>query len=174
MNRISASSLRVRSVPTAGPTPVDETNTAVIARLDLATQYSRDGRAQPRSCGVLDRPVKPGDDSLVVAEVVQALVSGAWQCGPQRRDDRIQPIRQRSGSGLQDQRRLDLDDAVVTNGRNLVPARPLSDFIRNDLLAVPGRQDDIRRRGSGAWRGEGANACFPSCPAIAVCLAQTA
>jgi hypothetical protein len=25
-------------VPTAGPTPVDETNTAVIARLDRATQ----------------------------------------------------------------------------------------------------------------------------------------
>jgi pimeloyl-ACP methyl ester carboxylesterase len=35
---------------------------AVIARLDRATQYSRDGRVQPRSRGVLDRPVKPGDD----------------------------------------------------------------------------------------------------------------
>src|SRR5258708_6371491 len=35
---ISSSSLRVRSVPTAGPTPVDETNTAIIARLDRATQ----------------------------------------------------------------------------------------------------------------------------------------
>jgi hypothetical protein len=75
---ISSSSLRVRSVPTAGPTPVDETNTAVIARLDRATQYSRDGRVQPRSRGVLDRPVKPGDNSLVVADDVQALVSGAW------------------------------------------------------------------------------------------------
>src|SRR5216684_7401633 len=100
-------------VPTARPTPVDETNTAVIARLDRATQYSRDGRVQPRSCGVLDRPVKPGDDSLVVAEVVQALVSGAWQCGPQRLHDRIQPIGQRRGTRLQDQRRLDLDNAVV-------------------------------------------------------------
>jgi hypothetical protein len=40
---------------------------AVIARLDRATQYSREGRVQPRSRGVLDRPVKPGDDSLVVA-----------------------------------------------------------------------------------------------------------
>jgi hypothetical protein len=39
----------------------------VIARLDRATQYSRDGRVQPRSRGVLDRPVKQGDDSLVVA-----------------------------------------------------------------------------------------------------------
>jgi hypothetical protein len=34
-----------------------------------ATQYSRDGRVQPRSRGVLDRPVKPGDDSLVVAGI---------------------------------------------------------------------------------------------------------
>jgi hypothetical protein len=50
-----------------GPTLMDETNTAVFARLDRATQYSRDACVQPRSRGVLDRPVKPGDDSLVVA-----------------------------------------------------------------------------------------------------------
>src|SRR5882757_11042446 len=143
MNRISASSLRVRSVPTAGPTPVDETNTAVIARLDRATQYSRDGRVQPRSRGVLDRPVKPRDDSLVVAEVVQALVSGAWQCGPQRRDDRIQPIRQRGRPRLQDQWRFYFDDAVVGDRRNFTPARPYSDFVGNALLAAPGRQDHI-------------------------------
>jgi hypothetical protein len=31
---------------------------------DRATQYSRDVRVQPRSRGVLDRPVKPGDDNL--------------------------------------------------------------------------------------------------------------
>jgi len=47
---------------------MNEINTAVIARLDRATQYSRDGCVQPRSRGVLDRPVKPGDDSLVVAD----------------------------------------------------------------------------------------------------------
>jgi hypothetical protein len=46
---------------------MDETNFAVIARLDPATQYSRDGRVHPRSRGVLDRPVRPGDDSFVVA-----------------------------------------------------------------------------------------------------------
>ncbi|MFH1345603.1 MAG: hypothetical protein ABIL01_31020 [Pseudomonadota bacterium] len=40
-------------------------NAVVIARLDRATQYSRDGRVQLRSRGVLDRPVKPGDDTLV-------------------------------------------------------------------------------------------------------------
>jgi hypothetical protein len=48
---------------------MDETNTGVIARLDRATQYSRDARVLPISRGVLDRPVKPGDDSLVVVDV---------------------------------------------------------------------------------------------------------
>src|SRR5664279_4312179 len=49
---------------------LDETITAVIARLDRATQYSRDGRVQPRRRGVRDRPVKPGDDRFVVAGVL--------------------------------------------------------------------------------------------------------
>jgi hypothetical protein len=61
---------------------MDKTNTAVIARrsrpkdgvasarLCRATQYSRDASHTPRSRGVLDRPVKPGDDSLVVAGVL--------------------------------------------------------------------------------------------------------
>ena len=43
---------------------MSETNAVVIARPRPATQYSRDGRVQPRSRGVLDRPVKPGDDSF--------------------------------------------------------------------------------------------------------------
>jgi len=50
-----------------------ETNTIVIARLDRATQYSRDGRVQPRSRSVLDRPVKPGDDTLVRTRTFAAL-----------------------------------------------------------------------------------------------------
>ena len=50
----------------SAPALMDETNTAVIARLDRATQYSRDACVQPRSRGVLDRPVEPGDDSLIV------------------------------------------------------------------------------------------------------------
>ena len=40
------------------PTLMNETITAVVARLDRATRYSRDGRVQPRSRGLLDRPVK--------------------------------------------------------------------------------------------------------------------
>jgi hypothetical protein len=63
------------SVPALAPTLMDETNAAVIARLDRATQYSRDRRVKPRSRGVLDRPVKPGDDSLVVAGVLPSPVS---------------------------------------------------------------------------------------------------
>ena len=42
--------------------------TAVIARLDRATQYSRDAEFESRSRGVLGRPVEPGDDR------------GAWRC----------------------------------------------------------------------------------------------
>jgi hypothetical protein len=39
-------------------------DTTVIARLDRAIQYSRGGCSKPRGRGVLDRPVKPGDDGL--------------------------------------------------------------------------------------------------------------
>jgi hypothetical protein len=45
---------------------MDETSTAVIARLDRATQYSRKASHKPRRRGVLNRPVKPGEDSFVV------------------------------------------------------------------------------------------------------------
>jgi len=41
---------------------------AVIARLDRATQYSRDAIVESRSRGVLDRPVKPDDDSCMESE----------------------------------------------------------------------------------------------------------
>ena len=44
----------------------------VIARLDRAT-FFRDGRVQSRSRSALDRPVKPGDDSLVVAGGLLAM-----------------------------------------------------------------------------------------------------
>jgi hypothetical protein len=40
--RIRIRSVIASSVPALGPTLMDETNTAVIARLDRATQYSRD------------------------------------------------------------------------------------------------------------------------------------
>jgi hypothetical protein len=43
---------------------MNETNTAVIARLDRATQYPETSAIESRSRGVLDRPLKPGDDSF--------------------------------------------------------------------------------------------------------------
>jgi hypothetical protein len=52
---------------------MNETNSAVIARLDRATQYSRDSRVQSRYRSILDRPVRPGDDSLVVAGGLRAM-----------------------------------------------------------------------------------------------------
>src|SRR6202022_3508716 len=63
---------------------------------------------------------------------------------PKGHGDAIYPVGQRGGTGLQDQRRFDLDDAVVTDSWNLVPARPLSDLVRNDFLAAPRRQNHIR------------------------------
>ena len=65
--------------------------------------------------------------------------------GPQRLHDRIQPIGQRRRSRLQDDRRLDLDDAVVAHRRDIAPARTLPDAIRHDLLAAPGREDHVGR-----------------------------
>jgi hypothetical protein len=46
---------------------MDETNSAVIARLDRATPYAAASRMNTAVSGILDRPVAPGDDSLVVA-----------------------------------------------------------------------------------------------------------
>jgi hypothetical protein len=47
---------------------MDKASTAVIALFDRATRYSRDACVQLRSRGVLDRPVKPGDDSFVMMD----------------------------------------------------------------------------------------------------------
>ena len=68
-----------------------------------------------------------------------------YRVRPQRLHNRIQPIGQRRRSGLQDQRRLDLDNAVVAHRRNFVPARPPPDPVRHHLLAAPRRQDHIGR-----------------------------
>ena len=47
-----------------GAALLDEPNTAVIARFNRATQYSRGVQDRPKGHGLLDRPVKPGDDSF--------------------------------------------------------------------------------------------------------------
>src|SRR3979411_1857093 len=52
------------SVPTLEPTLMNETNTAVIARLGGVTQIFKNSWKKMRTGGVLDPPVKPGDDSF--------------------------------------------------------------------------------------------------------------
>src|ERR1700730_10323393 len=58
--------------------------------------------------------------------------------------DRVKPVGQRSGSLLQDQRRLDLDDTVGPHRRDFAPNSSLPDFFRHNLLAAPRGQDGIR------------------------------
>src|SRR3954452_2345272 len=65
---------------------------------------------------------------------------------PQRRNDRVQPVRKRGGTGLQDQRRFDFDDPAVTDSRNFAPTGPISDLVGHDFLAAPRCQDHVRRR----------------------------
>jgi hypothetical protein len=42
---------------------------AVITREKRVIQYSRDGRDSSRCRGVLDRPVKPGDDGGIYGKI---------------------------------------------------------------------------------------------------------
>jgi hypothetical protein len=52
----------------------------VIARLDRATQYSRDAGEYSRGCGVLGRPVKPDDDSCVGSDEAIQLSCDSMDC----------------------------------------------------------------------------------------------
>ncbi len=74
--------------------------------------------------------------------------------GIKRRDDGIEPVDQRRRSRLQDDRRLDFDDAIVADRRAGHSSRALPDLVANDLLAAPGRQDDIGRRAAITWSDE--------------------
>jgi hypothetical protein len=60
---------------------MNETNTGVIARLDRLNPPSipETPAIVPRSRGVLDRPVKPGDDSLLVASVLPRPVDDVME-----------------------------------------------------------------------------------------------
>src|SRR5437763_1854738 len=64
---------------------------------------------------------------------------------PQRLHDRIESIGQRRRPRLQDDRRLDLHNAIVAHRRDVAPARTLPDAIGHDLLAAPGGKDHIGR-----------------------------
>ena len=96
-------------------------------------------RSAPRSlCGITDQ-----QDGLVARS--SALHPANFTHPPQRLHDRIQPVGQRRRARLQDQRRLDLDDAVVAHRRDVAPARPLPDPVGHDLLAAPGGEDHVGR-----------------------------
>src|SRR3984893_2922214 len=64
---------------------------------------------------------------------------------PQRGEDRVEAVGQGRRSWLQNQRRFDLDDAVVPYRRDRIPAGSLPDLIRNDLLAAPRGENDVGR-----------------------------
>src|ERR1700686_4084027 len=97
-------------------------------------------------CAASRRMGRNNQSSFEVRKSSRLRMTGSlW---PQPRDDPTQSVGERGGCGLQNQGRLDLDDAAVADGRNLVPARPLSDSVWNDFLAAPRREDYIRRRGA--------------------------
>jgi len=64
----------------------------------------------------------------------------------QRGEDRVEAVGQGRRSWLQNQRRFDLDDAVVPYRRDRIPAGSLPDLVRNDLLAAPRGENDVGRR----------------------------
>jgi hypothetical protein len=73
------------------------------------------------------------------------------QCG----ENCIEAIGQCCGSWLQYQRRFDLDDSIVSYRWDRIPPGPLSDFIRNDLLATPRGENDVWRRSNHViWRND--------------------
>src|ERR1700724_4580371 len=61
----------------------------------------------------------------------------------QRGEDCVEAVGQCCRSWLQDQRRLDLDDAVVPYCRDRIPAGSLPDFVRNDPFAAPRGENDV-------------------------------
>jgi hypothetical protein len=60
-------------------------------------------------------------------------------------EDCIEAVRQCRGSRLQDQRRFDLDDAVVSNRRDRIPAGSLPNLVGNNLFAAPRGENDVGR-----------------------------
>jgi hypothetical protein len=73
------------------------------------------------------------------------------QCG----EDCIEAVGQCRGPWLQDQRRFYLDDAVVPNRRDRLPAGSLPDLVENDLLATPRGENDVWRRSNHViWRND--------------------
>src|ERR1700730_18421924 len=71
----------------------------------------------------------------------------------QRGEDCVEAVGQGRRSWLQDERRLDLDDAAIPYCRDRIPSGSLSDLVQNDLLAAPRGDNDVGRRSDHVmWR----------------------
>src|ERR1700748_3419459 len=96
----------------------------IVARMSEATSGKR-----PAYRGVYHRAAL-GADPLAHAGYMAAWrawrLASRWRRPPTRRDDRIEAVGQCCRAGLQDQRRFDLDDAVVAHGRDRIPTRALA------------------------------------------------
>jgi hypothetical protein len=103
-------------------------------------RFSKQAASFPKTCDLVDgnEPAEMANaTALFVAE--RCRVEPLWFVirGPQRRDDGIESVGQRGRPWLENQRRLDLDNAIVAHSRNVAPARPLPDFVGYDFLAAP-------------------------------------
>jgi alkaline phosphatase len=65
----------------------------------------------------------------------------------------VEPVGQRGGAGLQDQRRLDLVDAALAHRRDRLPARARGDLLGAHLLAAPRGEDHVGRGAITCSRG---------------------
>ena len=88
----------------------------------------------PVNVGVTDgnlSEVEGLDEGSVVATKKDPSMAGRklLLLRPQRLNDRIESVRERGRTGLQDQRRLDFDDPAILHCRDLVPTRPRADFL---------------------------------------------
>src|ERR1700730_13909413 len=79
--------------------------------------------------------------------------TGEGRAMSQRGEDCVEAVGQGRRSWLQDERRLDLDDAAIPYCRDRIPSGSLSDLVQNDLLAAPRGDNDVGRRSDHVkWR----------------------
>lgn len=98
---------------------------------DVANRSQLRGQPRHRPWSLTAFPFHPGPCGPGTIGGDHRIYRGQWQSGrlpiaplPQRGEDRVKPVRERSRPRLKDQRRLDLDDAAVADGRDGVPSGP--------------------------------------------------
>src|SRR5690606_20068988 len=117
---------------------------AVLATSDSERAATRNGvrisfwnMGGPRSGGTGGSYATPGVKAHGLP-VTQAPV-------PDDPGDRVDPVGQCGGAGLEDDRRLHLVQLAVAHRRDGVPTRAGGHVLRTELLAAPGAHDDVRR-----------------------------